>query len=97
MPLTTEQAAQLKAAADGIAKLEEAVGELPRRPVAVRMSRASTDGSKAAGQVWVVSPAGCWAPTRAALNLLLMARQVEELPGTVDPAYLDGIPVIAAP
>lgn len=94
--LTPAQAAQLTATAAAVARLEEAVGKLPAKATAVRMARTSRDGTKAAGQVWVVTPAGCWAPPRAALNFLLMAGTVVELPGTVDPDYLEGIPTLSA-
>lgn len=93
--LTTAQAAQL-AALEKLANLiSTQVGKLPSKPVAVRM--AATAAGKRKGEVWVVTPSGCYHVSRPALNLLKITGQVDEHPNPVDPGYLESIPIITGP
>lgn len=92
--LTTAQAAQL-AAIEKLANLiSTQIGKLPSKPVAVRM--AANGNGKRKGEVWVVTPSGCYHVTRPALDLLKISGQVDEHPTPVDPGYLESIPIIGA-
>lgn len=93
--LTPAQAAQLAAIKALTEQIAEVVGALPRRPTAFRMA-ADGDG-KHKGDVWVLCPSGTYHVQRNALNLMKIARLVDEHPDPIDPGWLHSVPVIAAP